>query len=96
MVSTRLRSFIKALTWETSGILTFALIGLFLGDALATLKLGVIYFPVHTGMYFGHERIWKHVKWGHKPERIVSTYYACPICRPPHPPGFVDLSHLYD
>lgn len=84
MRSTRLRSFIKAVTWETSGILTFAAIGLLLGDAMETLKLGLIYFPLHTGMYFVHERIWKRVRWGHAPgENKVSYSYDCPICRPP-------------
>jgi uncharacterized membrane protein len=81
----------KALTWETSGILTFAAIGLLLGNAIETLKLGLVYFPLHTGMYFGHERLWKHIKWGHKVEPIVlyPTYqvvhYPCLLCRPWHP-----------
>jgi uncharacterized membrane protein len=93
VVSTRLRSFVKALTWETSGILTFALIGLLLGDAWETLKLGVIYFPVHTSMYFVHERIWKKVKWGHAKELPKRILYECPVCRPPvmpitTPPGW--------
>jgi len=65
MISTPFRSLVKGLTWETSGILTFGLIGLFLGDAMATLKLGLIYFPMHTGMYFIHERCWKRIRWGH-------------------------------
>ncbi len=71
MKSTKLRSFVKALTWETSGILTYLGIALLSGDVRTTIAVGFIYFPLHTGMYFVHERIWKKVRWGHRPDPAV-------------------------
>lgn len=80
MRSTRLRSFIKAITWETSGILTFLVIALVAGgDIWKSLEVGFVYFPVHTAFYFVHERLWKRVKWGHGKPRPA---YECPVCRP--------------
>lgn len=57
MGSTKLRSLIKALTWETFGIITLYLM-------TGNLKLSLGYISIRTIMYFGHERIWKFISWG--------------------------------
>ena len=66
LVSTWVRSLVKGLTWETTGLVTVAGIALvFTGDLRQALMIGVVYMPVRVGMYFAHERAWKHFKWGH-------------------------------
>ena len=65
--STWLRSLVKGITWETTGLITVAGIALlFTGDLRQSLLIGAVYLPVRVGMYFVHERIWKHFGWGHR------------------------------
>jgi len=46
---------------------TVAVVALFVtGNLLAALAIGTVVFPVRVGMYFLHERLWKHFKWGHR------------------------------
>lgn len=65
--STWLRSLAKGLTWETTGLITVAGIALlFTGNIQQAVMISAVYLPVRVGMYFGHERIWKHIGWGHR------------------------------
>jgi len=65
--STWLRSLVKGLTWEASGLITVAVIAfLFTGDPEQSLLIGAAYLPVRVAMYFAHERMWKRFKWGHR------------------------------
>ena len=67
LVSTPERSFAKGVTWEVSGLVTVAVVALLVtGNLLAALAIGAAVFPVRVGMYFLHERLWKHFKWGHR------------------------------
>lgn len=55
--STWLRSLVKGITWETTGLITVAGIALlFTGDLRQSLLIGAVYLPVRVGMYFVHER----------------------------------------
>lgn len=67
LVSTWLRSFVKGLTWELSGLATVAVIAyIFTGNVHQALEMGGIFFALRLAMYVIHERIWKRFKWGHK------------------------------
>jgi len=64
--STWLRSLVKGLTWEASGLATVAVIAYVLtGNALQALEAGGAFFGLRVAMYWAHERLWKKVKWGH-------------------------------
>lgn len=64
--SSRERSLVKGLTWETSGLLVLVLIALGVTHNIeSSLQVGLAFFPLRLVMYFGHERIWKKVSWGH-------------------------------
>jgi len=64
--STPGRSLVKGLTWEVTGLVTVAGVALlFTGDVTRSLTIGMVYFPLRVGCYFAHERLWKHVHWGH-------------------------------
>lgn len=65
--STWTRSLVKGLTWETSGLVTVAVISFVLtGDVMRAVKAGIVYFGLRVAMYFVHERIWKKFRWGHR------------------------------
>jgi len=66
LVSTWLRSLVKGLTWEVSGLITVAVIAFMLtGNAFQSLQAGGCFFTIRVVMYVIHERIWKRFKWGH-------------------------------
>jgi len=72
--SSPLRSFVKGTTWETSGLVTVLLVAfLFTGDPVTALEVSLCYFPIRVIMYFGHERIWKRVRWGHTEHTVQSS-----------------------
>lgn len=66
LVSTWLRSLVKGLTWELSGLATVAVIAYVLtGNALESMQAGGAFFTLRVLMYVSHERLWKRIKWGH-------------------------------
>ena len=61
------RSFVKGCTWETSGLVVLVLIALGVTHNVeSALQVGLAFFPLRLAMYWGHERIWKKVSWGHR------------------------------
>lgn len=60
------RSFVKAVVWELTGILTLLLVGtLMLGQTKAIGCLAVVFYIIRVAMFFVYEQIWvRWVKWG--------------------------------
>ncbi len=60
-----LRSFIKALSWRTFGTLDTMLIAWFIsGNLTIAFSIGSAELITKTFLYFFHERVWNHIKWG--------------------------------
>jgi uncharacterized membrane protein len=71
--SSRLRSLTKGLTWELRGLVMIMVIGLaFTGDVSTSFMMTLAYMPLSVTLYFVHERIWKHISWGHI-EHVVTS-----------------------
>ena len=67
LVSTNARSIAKGMVWEVSGLITVAAVALiFTGNLTTSLAIGGVIFPLRVAMYFAHERVWKHIGWGHR------------------------------
>ena len=65
MGSTLERSFFKGVIWEGVSfilvlIIAYIYYGNFLNSMIFTLVLTIIKIP----LFFIHERVWKHIKWG--------------------------------
>jgi uncharacterized membrane protein len=64
---TKSRSFVKALTWRTTGTLDTFLISLlitkkpFIAASIASVEVLTKIF-----LYYFHERIWNRISWGRK------------------------------
>ena len=68
MKSTRLRTFLKGLSWETiSNVLCFGIAYLVFGNIGGCAVFIVICFLVKLVLFYYHERIWHKLKWGKKP-----------------------------
>ena len=67
MKVTKSRSFVKALTWRTTGTLDTFLISLlitkkpFIAASIASVEVLTKIF-----LYYFHERIWNRISWGKK------------------------------
>lgn len=67
MNATKSRSFVKALTWRTTGTLDTFLISLlitkkpFIAASIASVEVLTKIF-----LYYFHERIWNRISWGRK------------------------------
>ena len=62
------RSFTKALSWRVLGSLdTFALSWLFTGNLAAAGAIASTEVITKIFLYYGHERVWSHIRWGLKP-----------------------------
>lgn len=65
MGSTKLRSFIKGVCWETLAfIITTALIYFFYNDLPKSIKVSLIITGIKIIFFYAHERTWKKIKWG--------------------------------
>jgi uncharacterized membrane protein len=59
------RSFIKAITWRTTGTIdTFILSYLITGKAKLALAISGMEIFTKIFLYYVHERIWNKIKWG--------------------------------
>ena len=59
------RSFIKAVTWRTTGTIdTFILSYLITGKAKLALAISGMEIFTKIFLYYVHERIWNKIKWG--------------------------------
>jgi len=60
-----LRSFMKAISWETiSTLATFGLAWLMFGQIQTCILFAAISYVMKLGMFFIHERIWHQVSYG--------------------------------
>ncbi len=65
MSSTRIRSFVKGLCWETiSFILTFIAVYIIYGDVITSLEFSLALTTIKILLFFAHERLWKKIRWG--------------------------------
>lgn len=67
MASTPIRSFIKGISWETITffITLFAIYWIYgNGNFIGSLKFSLILTIFKIFLFFGHERIWKKIRWG--------------------------------
>ena len=61
------RSAAKTVSWRIAGSgATFAIGYTILGDFAVSGTIAIIQLTVNTVLYFIHERIWNHVRWGRR------------------------------
>ena len=59
------RSFVKAITWRTTGTIdTFILSYLITGKAKLALAISGMEIFTKIFLYYVHERVWNKIKWG--------------------------------
>lgn len=64
-METKLRTAIKALTWQALGLVTMTLVGLiFTGSAFQSVALATVSAVSGYLCYFLHERLWSRIPWG--------------------------------
>ena len=64
-METHARSIVKAISYRFLASLTTALVFLFLtGDWKLSASAGMIDSVVKLGLYFLHERVWLHIRFG--------------------------------
>jgi uncharacterized membrane protein len=64
------RSFVKAVTWRTTGTIdTFILSYLITGKAKLALAISGMEIFTKIFLYYVHERIWNKIQWGRKNAR---------------------------
>ena len=60
-----LRSFAKAFSWRLIGTLDTLIVSYFITGAIGlATSIATIDFLTKLLLYFFHERIWNHIKWG--------------------------------
>lgn len=65
MGSTETRSLVKGISWEGfSFIITTLAVYLLYGDFSLSLKFSLLLTTIKIVLFFGHERAWKHIRWG--------------------------------
>ena len=61
------RSLLKAVTWRITGSLdTFIISWLVTGHAVMAATISAIEVFTKIFLYYGHERIWGHIRWGRR------------------------------
>ena len=62
------RTWAKALTWQTSGLITMTGVNyLFLGSLQQSMGLSALLAALGLVTYVIHERLWARVNWGTRP-----------------------------
>jgi uncharacterized membrane protein len=65
MSDTPVRSLAKAVTWRITGTIdTFLISWVITGQALLASGIALTEIMTKVGLYWLHERVWSHVKWG--------------------------------
>ena len=68
--STPLRSFVKAISWETfSTLATFGLAWLMFGQIRTCIAFASISYVMKLVLFFLHERVWHQYRWGKYSEK---------------------------
>ena len=66
MAETRIRSITKGVTWRALATLTTALlVYIFTGNLALSFSVGFLDIVIKLAFYYGHERIWQKITWGH-------------------------------
>jgi uncharacterized membrane protein len=66
-METRLRSWIKSVTWRVLGILILGVITwYFTGSWTQTTWITLTFHTIRIILYYFHERLWLRIKWGLK------------------------------
>jgi uncharacterized membrane protein len=59
------RSLVKTISWRVTGSsATFAIAYIMTGSLAVAGVIGVTQMITNTILYYVHERVWNHVKWG--------------------------------
>lgn len=67
MNETKLRSFLKAISWRfIATLITFSAALLLTGKTIVALKIGFLDLVLKLIAYFFHERVWGRIKIGRK------------------------------
>ena len=67
MSVTKSRSFVKALTWRTTGTIdTFLVSWLITKQPFIAASIASVEVLTKIVLYYFHERVWNKVKWGRK------------------------------
>jgi len=65
LTESRLRSFLKGISWRIIATLTIIVIAYFtIGEIETALKIGSIEFFIKFGLYYAHERLWQKLPTG--------------------------------
>jgi adenylylsulfate kinase len=68
-VETRTRSVTKAVTWRfLASATTFSLVWIFTGELTLAASVSVLEIILKMVIYYGHERAWNAIQWGHATE----------------------------
>lgn len=67
MNETKLRSFLKAISWRfVATMITFSAALFLTGETIVALKIGLLDLILKLIAYFLHERVWEKIKIGRK------------------------------
>ena len=59
------RSVVKAICWRfLATVSTMAIVYAFTGKAALSLGVGAVEVLLKIMLYYGHERLWNHIRWG--------------------------------
>lgn len=62
-----IRSIVKSISWRALGSIDTIVVSWFItGEINTALSIGAIEIVTKMVLYFFHERIWNHIKWGRK------------------------------
>lgn len=65
MIDSRKRSITKAFSWRLSGFIFLSVLTYLVTGSIETVgQIAVVYHATMLGLYFLHERLWNHTKWG--------------------------------
>lgn len=66
-VDTRLRSWVKSITWRLMGIVILGVLAwLFTRDWKETTLITITFHAIRFVLYYYHERAWGRIVWGRK------------------------------
>ena len=66
MADPRKRSIAKTISWRVvATVATIVIVYAFTGEAALSFGVGVVEVAAKVVLYYGHERAWSRVEWGH-------------------------------
>ena len=67
MTESKVRSFVKAISWRIlATIITFSIAFFLTGETVMALEIGFLDLGIKLVVYFIHERVWGKIKLGKK------------------------------